>query len=140
MPGLESPDSVGNGIRSSFDGISGELKKYEGLKKKYEEVVAYTVQLTAERDTLMENCERSKRELAKEVARRRQSGAAKEPLERAGSGSSRAMEEVSEKGFSFFILLLSAFLAFLSGRFWREIWLLIMGRTLERNFEEEGIL
>ena len=134
MPGLESPDSVGNGIRGSFDGLSGERKKYEALKNKYENVVKYTVELTAERDQLKEDCEASRKELER-AKRKPTGGGSREPIER--TQGNKVQDEVSEKGFSFFILVFSAFLSFVAGRFWKELWFFIMGKSSGRSFEED---
>lgn len=46
----------------------------EGLKKKYDAVVEYTVHLTAERDTIVAQLEEAQRELSREIAAKKRLG------------------------------------------------------------------
>jgi len=78
------------------DAIFGEL---QGLRKKYDAVVEYTVHLTAERDAIVSQLEASQRELTKEKSRKKGDTAAA-----AGSGKNdktvdkKVVEKVRIKG------------------------------------------
>lgn len=80
------------------DAIFGEL---QGLRKKYDAVVEYTVHLTAERDAIVSQLEASQRELTKEKNRKKGDTAAA-----AGSGKNdktvdkKAVEKVSVFNFA----------------------------------------
>jgi len=65
--------SESNGIRpldssGSPDVVFSEL---QALRKKYDDVIAYTVHLTAERDNLIAQNDENRRELNREIARRK---------------------------------------------------------------------
>lgn len=94
------------------DAIFGEL---QGLRKKYDAVVEYTVHLTAERDAIVSQLEAAQRELTKEKNRKKgDSGATT-----AGSGKNdkAADKKVVEKGFSLFVVLIAALICFLFGKY-----------------------
>ena len=82
-PGRSTVSDEGNAHSGSAnpDAIFGEL---QGLRKKYDAVVEYTVHLTAERDAIVSQLETAQRELTKEKNRKKgDTGAAA-----AGSGKS----------------------------------------------------
>ncbi len=87
-----SDEGIAHSGSANPDAIFGEL---QGLRKKYDAVVEYTVHLTAERDAIVSQLETAQRELTKEKNRKKgDTGAAV-----AGSGKSdkAADKKVVEK-------------------------------------------
>ena len=125
-----------NGNTSSVD-----FQEVSLLRKKYDELVQFSVNLTAERDFLNNSLEQAKRDLNREMAARMSAedsavrgGAAGEGLrQRKGgggsggaAGSAGGAEEggllkgnmtVGKKGFTFFQLLIIAIVMFLAGKY-----------------------
>ena len=84
----------------------------QSLRKKYDDVIAYTVHLTAERDTLITQNEETRRELAREAQRRRK----EDPGSRGDKTEKLAdNKKVVQQGFTLFSVVLCAFIAFLMG-------------------------
>lgn len=83
------------------------------LRRKYDELVAFSVNLTAERDILNNTLEQTKRDLNREMAARAslETGGAR-GARRGGGGASRTSGTLS---FMFLPLLMVAFAAFLAG-------------------------
>lgn len=107
-----SDEGIAHSGSANPDAIFGEL---QGLRKKYDAVVEYTVHLTAERDAIVSQLEAAQRELTKEKNRKKgDTGAAV-----AGSGKSdkAADKKVVEKGFSLFVVLIAALICFLFGKY-----------------------
>lgn len=79
---------------TSPEAIFGEL---QGLRKKYDAVVEYTVHLTAERDAIVSQLETSQRELTKEKAKKRGDsvGGASGSGKGDKSGDKKVVEKVS---------------------------------------------
>ena len=98
-----------NNTTSSLDGIVAEL---QSLRRKYDDVIAYTSHLTAERDWLISQNEETRRELAREAQRNKtmDSPARGGKLEKAVES-----RKVVQQGFSLFIVLFFAILSFLLG-------------------------
>lgn len=71
-PGRNADEGIALGATNP-DAIFGEL---QGLRKKYDAVVEYTVHLTAERDSIVSQLESSQRELTKEKNRKKGDSAA----------------------------------------------------------------
>ena len=132
MPATESTqnrssDSV------SVTSITPEILSADlhGLRKKYEDVIAYTVQLTAERDNLVEANEESTKELAREIAKRKTGD---KPAAILGKPASKNLETNVTDGFSFFILMLITIVAFSVGRYGKEIYAYFFGaRDMRRG-------
>lgn len=95
-----------NGAESKL--LSQEL---QNMRKKYDDVVEYTVHLTSERDNLLQQLEVAQKELNKEKAKRKD-----------GSGQSTKLGEKIDKkqldkGFSLFVVLITALICFLVGKY-----------------------
>lgn len=103
---MEEPDAGVSGQRATtkLDDMSHAelLAETENLRKKYDQLVSFSVNLTAERDILNNSLEQTKRDL--QAAR---SGRA--PLPKAQQKSA------SSGGFSFLVVLLLAILFFIAG-------------------------
>lgn len=79
---------------TSPEAIFGEL---QGLRKKYDAVVEYTVHLTAERDAIVAQLETSQRELTKEKAKKRGDSMGGGGGASAGKGDKNGEKKVVEK-------------------------------------------
>lgn len=88
--------SAGN---SSSEAIFSELQT---LRKKYDAVVEYTVQLTAERDTIVSQLEDAKRSKKTPLSPRK---------------GERVMDKKVVQGFSLLSLLVVALLSFVAGKY-----------------------
>jgi len=90
------------------------------LRKKYDELVAFSVTLTAERDILNNALEQAKRDLNREMAARMsaEDSALKAPsgLKRGGGGGGVESKAV-KAGFTFFQVLVMMIIAFFAGKF-----------------------
>lgn len=84
------------------------LAELQNMRKKYDAVVEYTVHLTAERDAIVAQLENLQRELNKEKGKKK----AESSL-----GREKSEKKVVEKGFSLFVVLLVAFVAFLVAKY-----------------------
>lgn len=97
------------GVGAAGAGSGGETE-FEQLKKKYDELVTFSVNLTAERDVLNNTLEQTKRDLnrymAKSAANENASGAVGDRSVGSSSGGG---------GFSFITLLLLTIMAWLAG-------------------------
>eukprot|EP00518_Triparma_eleuthera_P001894 CAMPEP_0182454236 /NCGR_PEP_ID=MMETSP1319-20130603/962_1 /TAXON_ID=172717 /ORGANISM="Bolidomonas pacifica, Strain RCC208" /LENGTH=284 /DNA_ID=CAMNT_0024652235 /DNA_START=213 /DNA_END=1063 /DNA_ORIENTATION=+ len=96
---------------SSSPDPEGNFKSDATLRKKYDELVAFSVNLTAERDILNNALEQAKRDLNREMAARMsaEDSAVMGPASRAGKrgekGAGEAVGERKRGGFSLFVLL-----------------------------------
>ena len=110
----------------SVGGLS-DMKGYEGdpdqlflevqsLRKKYDDVIAYTVHVTAERDSLITQLEEARRELAREAQKRK-----KEDTGPRGDKTEKAADnkKAVQQGFTLFSVVFFAFIAFLIGMYIR---------------------
>eukprot|EP01031_Cornospumella_fuschlensis_P027455 gene27455-33158_t len=84
------------------------LAELQNMRKKYDAVVEYTVHLTAERDAIVAQLENLQRELNKEKGKKKLEGSL---------GREKSEKKVVEKGFSLFVVLLVAFVAFLVAKY-----------------------
>lgn len=109
-PGRNADEGIALGATNP-DAIFGEL---QGLRKKYDAVVEYTVHLTAERDSIVSQLESSQRELTKEKNRKKGDSAAA-----AGNGKNDKTtdKKAVEKGFSLFVVLIAALVCFFFGKY-----------------------
>jgi vesicle-associated membrane protein-associated protein A len=101
--------------QSSPEAIFSEL---QGLRKKYDAVVEYTVHLTAERDAIVEQLDKANKELGR--ARKGDSDSG----DRGGGNGSETklkgdsdVEKVVTSGFSAVVVLIVAIVAFVVGKF-----------------------
>jgi hypothetical protein len=76
------------------DAIFGEL---QGLRKKYDAVVEYTVHLTAERDAIVSQLESSQRELTKEKSRKKGDAVAAAGSGKNDKGADKKVDKVCVK-------------------------------------------
>lgn len=108
-------------------GMSSDMKGYEGdpdqafaelqsLRKKYDDVIAYTVHLTAERDSLITQIEEARRELTREAQKKKKedNGSRGDKTEKSADN-----KKVTQQGFTLFSVVFFAFLAFLMGMYIR---------------------
>lgn len=94
---------------SSPEVIFSEL---QNLRKKYDAVVEYTVHLTSERDSIVNQLEVVQRELNKEKSKKRDGSS--------GTGKNDKNEKrVVEKGFSLFVVILTAIICFILGKYFK---------------------
>jgi len=87
------------------------LTELQNLRKKYDAVVEYTVHLTAERDTIVTQLEELQRELNREKSKRKDAGNS------GGNRGDKVEKKVVEKGFSLFVVLITALICFLIGKY-----------------------
>lgn len=94
---------------SDPDQVFAEL---QSLRKKYDDVIAYTVHLTAERDSLITQNEETRRELAREAQRRK-----KDDTGPRGGNTEKSADnkKVAQQGFTLFSVMFFALLSFLLG-------------------------
>lgn len=97
------------GIASAAAGAGAE-SEFDQLKKKYDELVTFSVNLTAERDVLNNTLEQTKRDLNRYIAK----SAANENAS-GGIGDRSAGSSGSGGGFSFLSLLFVAMITWLAG-------------------------
>jgi len=106
----------------------GFVTDIAGLRKKYDDLVAFTVNLTAERDMLNNELSETKRELQREMVQRmsleskkgdglRQRKKNSPDNEDSGADQGTLSGKKISQGFSLFVLLLVAFLSFLLGKY-----------------------
>lgn len=125
-------DKIREGLSASSNGPGSEgimpeqqFKDNANLRKKYDELVAFSVNLTAERDILNNALEQAKRDLNREMAARMSAEDSAGRVSGAGHPKSTAAPNVVEQGgkkgsktgFSFFQLLVIATLMFFVGRY-----------------------
>jgi hypothetical protein len=138
-------DKLQNASGSSGNGGSDPspeqmFSEVSQLRKRYEELVAFSVNLTAERDILNNALEQAKRDLQKEMQARMQAeeavsqgkggsnGGSKDGDMRGRDGKGGAQVTVQQSaGFSFFTLLVLALIMFGAGKFGNELVALITG-------------
>ncbi|GMH97333.1 hypothetical protein TL16_g13348, partial [Triparma laevis f. inornata] len=126
----QSADRIREGMRSNETGPGSEgllpdsaFKTDANLRKKYDELVAFSVNLTAERDVLNNALEQAKRDLNREMAARMsaEDSAVRAPTGgRAKQGAQTSIGEerkVRKKGFTFFQIMLVAALMFFAGKY-----------------------
>jgi len=110
---------------SSMDNPEAIYTEVTNLRKKYDDLVAFTVNLTAERDMLNNELGETKRDLQREVVMRlsleNKAGEGlrqrkKTPGDEKGQDTS-SKKENSSKGFSLFQVLLVALICFFIGRY-----------------------
>ena len=77
---------------TSPDTIFSEL---QSLRKKYDDVIAYTVHLTAERDSLIAQYDESRRELNREISRRKASETSKTQKPEKVGESKKVVQQVN---------------------------------------------
>jgi len=122
-PSTGPPPSAGAGpaaaaSRSPPESMSPEQMFHEiaTLRRKYDELVSFSVNLTAERDVLNNALEQSKRDLHREtgarVALERRDGGG---VAGVGGGASRMIKTSKKGGVSLVIVLILAVVAFLGG-------------------------
>jgi hypothetical protein len=97
----------------AMEGMSQEqlLAEVTGLRRKYDELVAFSVNLTAERDILNNTLEQTKRDLNREVNRT----AAADNKGGVGSASGMSGGQAKSAGNSWLVLLIMALVALLAG-------------------------
>jgi hypothetical protein len=97
----------------AMEGMSQEqlLAEVTGLRRKYDELVSFSVNLTAERDILNNTLEQTKRDLNREVNRT----AAADNKGGAGSSSGMSGGKAQSAGNSWLVLLIMALVALLAG-------------------------
>jgi hypothetical protein len=97
----------------AMEGMSQEqlLAEVTGLRRKYDELVAFSVNLTAERDILNNTLEQTKRDLNREVNRT----AAADNKGGIGSSSGMSGGQAKSAGNSTLVLLIMALVALLAG-------------------------
>jgi hypothetical protein len=97
----------------AMEGMSQEqlLSEVTGLRRKYDELVAFSVNLTAERDILNNTLEQTKRDLNREVNRT----AAADNKGGIGSSSGMSGGQAKSAGNSTLVLLIMALVALLAG-------------------------
>jgi hypothetical protein len=97
----------------AMEGMSQEqlLAEVTGLRRKYDELVAFSVNLTAERDILNNTLEQTKRDLNREVNRT----AAADNKGGVGSSSGMSGGQAQSGGNSWLVLLIMALVALLAG-------------------------
>lgn len=117
LPSISTSGS--HSAASSPEAVFAEL---QGLRKKYEAVVEYTVSLTQVKDEIVSQLEQAERDLRKE--RFNTQNANNESAAKAGSGktgkdakNSKVDKKKIEKGFSFLVVLIVALAAFFAGKF-----------------------
>jgi vesicle-associated membrane protein-associated protein A len=98
-PAETDPSSLGG----NPDLVVAEL---QNLRKKYDAVVEYTVHLTAERDSIVAQLESAQRELNKEKSKKK-----------ADVGVGKLERKGFYQGFSLFVVLASALICFLLGKY-----------------------
>jgi len=119
------PDSATAAIQAHSVGESASSTSVPGspeqvfselaaLRKKYDDLVAYTVVLTGERDFLQQDCEEKTNEL-----RGLQAEVAKAGAKGGGSATAEQVKQVAENatGFAFLHVLIVGLVAFVFGRF-----------------------
>lgn len=106
-----TPSANGTGDESS---MGNNLAELQALRKKYDAVVEYTVHLTAERDAIVSQLDTSQRELAKEKNGKRKDSGKLDSKSESGQGGDR---KTVEKGFSLFVVLFTALVCFLIGKY-----------------------
>lgn len=95
---------------------SAIFSELQGLRKKYDAVVEYTVHLTAERDFHFSQLEELKRELTREKAKKKDPASVK-----GGKLNEKIVDKKGgQQGFSLFVLLILALVAFFAGRFMKS--------------------
>lgn len=92
------------------DGIFAEL---QGMRKKYDTLVEYTVHLTAERDYHFTQLEDLKKEFAREKARKTTTSS-ESPMKKAEKSTDK--KSVQAQGFSVYVLILAVLIAFLAAK------------------------
>mmetsp|Transcript_9537 Transcript_9537/g.17293 ORF Transcript_9537/g.17293 Transcript_9537/m.17293 type:complete len:321 (+) Transcript_9537:190-1152(+) len=128
----QSADRIREGMQGTSQNGPGseglmpeqQFKNDANLRKKYDELVAFSVNLTAERDILNNALEQAKRDLNREMAARM---SAEDSAVRAPSGGGRTKpgatagqveeKKAGKKGFTFFQLMLVAVIMFFAGKY-----------------------
>ncbi|GMI20091.1 hypothetical protein TeGR_g11691 [Tetraparma gracilis] len=111
-------DAVREGMQKGKEGEG--FTEDAVLRKKYDELVSFSVTLTAERDILNNALEQAKRDLNREMAARMsaEDSALKAPSGDRGAGKKDvAGAKQVKQGFSFFQILVIAIVAFFVGKF-----------------------
>lgn len=113
------PDNNPGNIGGGADSVRNE---FEGLRKKYDAVVDYTVHLTAERDTIIAQLEECQRELSRELAMKKRGGGVSSEGIATGSSVKHADKldkdkRITHQGFSVMVLIVVAFLSFILGKY-----------------------
>ena len=91
MPSSD-PSTNNFSANTSPDTIFSEL---QSLRKKYDDVIAYTVHLTAERDSLIAQYDESRRELNREISRRKASETSKTQKPEKVGESKKVVQQVN---------------------------------------------
>jgi len=117
-------EGLGSSVGPGSEGLMPEqqFKDNANLRKKYDELVAFSVNLTAERDILNNALEQAKRDLNREMAARMsaEDNAVQAPSRsstRSKSASDAEETKKTKSGFSFFQLLVVATIMFFVGRY-----------------------
>jgi ribose 1,5-bisphosphokinase PhnN len=117
-------EGLSNSTGPGSEGLMPEqqFKDNANLRKKYDELVAFSVNLTAERDILNNALEQAKRDLNREMAARMsaEDSAVQAPSRsstRSKSASDAEETKKAKSGFSFFQLLVIATVMFFVGRY-----------------------
>jgi hypothetical protein len=99
QPSAASPQSaVSQGDHAgSIDAAYNELHI---LRKKYDDVIAYTVNLTAERDAATNQLEETRKEMAREIARRRAADTPKNFKQEKTSDGKKVVQQVIQNSMS----------------------------------------
>jgi hypothetical protein len=106
------PTHRGGQEKPKYDTMSPEqmFKEITSLRRKYDELVVFSVNLTAERDILNNTLEQTKRDLNRELAKAKELRAGN-----AAAGQSTAANKPSSGGFSIFTVFILLVLFFLIG-------------------------
>ena len=99
MPSSD-PSTNNFSANTSPDTIFSEL---QSLRKKYDDVIAYTVHLTAERDSLIAQYDESRRELNREISRRKASETSKTQKPEKVGESKKVVQQVNLFLFIYYI-------------------------------------
>lgn len=122
--GSSNSSSGSSSSNSTFAASSPEamFTELQSIRKKYDAVVEYTVHLTAERDAIVAQLEVAQRELSKEKSKKKGSGGAAAADGATGQGAGKKGDKsgdrkIIEKGFSLFVVLFTALICFLIGKY-----------------------
>jgi hypothetical protein len=116
-PSIPSSHSSSNSVAaSSPEAVFAEL---QGLRKKYDAVVEYTVSLTQVKDDIVSQLEQTQRDLRRERASNEtlMKGGVVKGAGRDSTKNVKVEKKNIEKGFSFLVVLFVALAAFVAGKF-----------------------
>jgi hypothetical protein len=114
-------DKPAGAVVSSDNELSKTRQELEALKTRFDAIVEYTVNLTTEREILVQQNEQFQNELNKEKERKKNNSQAVSVADasKVGTRGSETMTEKQQKGYTLFQVFLFALIGFLLGRFVR---------------------